>query len=117
MKMCSRIGWLFTGVLLILAAVPASVAKTWDGGGDGTSWSSANNWNPNGVPTGSDNVVINAPGTTIVGYEMTVSDHFATCDLQGGTYQGALYLGYDGINTLTVSGGTLEAKLVPGRQR
>ncbi|HQY89644.1 MAG TPA: hypothetical protein PK402_13405, partial [Tepidisphaeraceae bacterium] len=33
---------------------------TWDGGGDGTSWSSANNWSTNSIPTSNDDVTINA---------------------------------------------------------
>ena len=32
--------------------------KSWDGGGDGVNWNSANNRNPNGVPTSSDDVTI-----------------------------------------------------------
>ena len=53
-------------IALAVCTTPAlSATKTWDGGGSGTSWSSANNWNPNGVPGSSDNVIINAPGTTI----------------------------------------------------
>ena len=38
-----------TIVCLIVLAFGSSAfaaTKTWDGGGDGTSWSSANNWNP-----------------------------------------------------------------------
>jgi hypothetical protein len=31
---------------------------SWDGGGDGVNWSSANNWSTNVVPTNADNVVI-----------------------------------------------------------
>ena len=82
--------WICFVVILIICGGSASVAKTWDGGGDGTNWSDANNWNPNGVPTGSDDVIINAPGTTIVGYEINTSDQFNTLDFQAGTYQGGL---------------------------
>ncbi len=31
---------------------------TWDGGASTTNWNDANNWNPNGVPTSSDNVYL-----------------------------------------------------------
>src|SRR3982751_6940414 len=36
-------------------------AVTWDGGGDGTNWSDAQNWSNNVVPTSGDDVTINVP--------------------------------------------------------
>ena len=36
----------------------------WDGGGNGTLWSDANNWSPNQVPTANDFVTIDVPGNT-----------------------------------------------------
>jgi hypothetical protein len=47
-------------------------AQTWDGGGDGTSWSDALNWNPNGVPGASANITLGT-GLTVV------ADINATC--------------------------------------
>ena len=48
--------------LIFIAGLMLSVSSfgqvTWDGGGDGTNWSSANNWNPNGVPTAGQTVTI-----------------------------------------------------------
>ncbi len=85
------------------------VEVTWDGGGDGTNWSSANNWNPDGVPSANDDVIIDASGTTIVGDELGVTEVFDTLDLQGGTLQCEMYFGYSDSNGLTVSGGTLDA--------
>ena len=41
-------------IVLAFGGSAFAATRTWDGGGDGTNWSSANNWNPNGVPTGSD---------------------------------------------------------------
>lgn len=41
------------GPLLSFAAT-----VTWDGGGDGTSWSDPLNWSPNGIPTNADDVTI-----------------------------------------------------------
>ncbi len=35
-------------------------AQVWDGGGGNTNWHSANNWNPNGVPTTFDTPVLDA---------------------------------------------------------
>ena len=38
---------------------------TWDGDGDGTNWSDANNWDGNVLPTASDDVVITGSGTVV----------------------------------------------------
>ncbi len=96
-------------IVLAICSTPALARPvTWDGGGDGYSWDDGSNWQPNGVPTTSDDIVINAPGTTIVGYEFGVSDVFNTLDFQAGTYQGACYLGYSPSTGLTISGGRFE---------
>jgi hypothetical protein len=34
----------------VITAWPGDCAYTWDGGGDGTSWEDAMNWNPDGIP-------------------------------------------------------------------
>ncbi len=99
---------LFTATALVQGA-PPNRNNTWDGGGDGFSWSDAANWAPNYVPRDIDTIVINAPGSTIVGYEMNISDQFLTLDLQAGTLQSNLYFGYNPSGGFTVSGGTLEA--------
>jgi len=44
--------------VLTCVSVSAFGQKTWDGGGDGVNWNSANNWNPNGVPTNAQTVTI-----------------------------------------------------------
>lgn len=35
-----------------------AATKTWDGGGDGTSWSDANNWSDNAIPAAADQVIL-----------------------------------------------------------
>jgi hypothetical protein len=35
--------------------------KLWDGGASTTSWFDANNWDPDGVPIATDNVIIGTP--------------------------------------------------------
>jgi Secretion system C-terminal sorting domain len=45
-------------IACLLMANEALGQKTWDGGGDGVNWNSANNWNPNGVPTAGQTVTI-----------------------------------------------------------
>jgi len=57
-------------ILLALVAVVASAAvaqafTTWDGGGDGTTWNSGDNWNPNGVPSGGDEVRLSNGGSNV----------------------------------------------------
>ena len=41
-------------------------AVAWDGGGDGTNWSDANNWSSNAVPGAADDVTIDVPGAVTV---------------------------------------------------
>ena len=45
-----------TALFLICTTTHAQI--TWDGGGGNSFWGTANNWNPNGVPTSGDNVVV-----------------------------------------------------------
>jgi len=40
--------------------------KSWDGGGDGTSWNDPANWNPNGVPTATDDVDLSSAPNSLV---------------------------------------------------
>ncbi len=54
-------------VLLLAAGIStqASAAlKTWDGGGGNLSWNNAANWNPDGLPTAADDVIIDIAGST-----------------------------------------------------
>lgn len=70
---------------------------TWDGGGDGINWSSANNWNPNGVPTGADDVSITNASVTI--------DVAAACNnLTIGTSNNNTTVTISGANTLAIGG-------------
>jgi len=98
---------IIVGLIVLSFSVPAMAQKTWDGGSDGTSWDDAGNWNPDGVPTGSDDVVVNAPGTTIVGYEINTSDEFNTMDWQDGTYAGDFFFGVNPSIEMIVSGGLI----------
>lgn len=50
-------------------------AVSWDGGGNGTSWSDPLNWSGNVLPTTNDDVTINAPGAvavTLIGNSRTL---------------------------------------------
>jgi T5SS/PEP-CTERM-associated repeat protein len=70
----------------------------WDNGGSGSSWNTANNWNPNKTPTSSDDCRINDGGSA------TIDGFTAYCNW--------LTLGNAGSGTLTLSGtsGGLTAK-------
>lgn len=77
--------WYNTRVLCVLFAVVLlsilmfdttsvfAATKTWDGGGDGVNWNSANNWNTNGVPAAGDNAFIPAGFTVIVSANATIN--------------------------------------------
>lgn len=55
------------GLLLTVTGINYTTAKSWDGEGADNFWYTAANWDPNGVPTADDNVVINLPsGGTVV---------------------------------------------------
>ena len=57
----------FVLVLAMLVAAPAwAIPITWDGGGGDNRWNTAANWNPNQVPTASDDVTINSGATITV---------------------------------------------------
>jgi len=45
-------------LLLVTSSLLSWSQKKWDAGGDGLSWSDANNWSPNGVPISTDNVLL-----------------------------------------------------------
>ncbi len=85
-------------ILLFANGGKALGQKTWDGGGDGVNWSSGNNWNPNGVPLNTDDVIINS------GSDLSVTvDVAAVCNsliLNQGARN--ITLTISGINSLTV---------------
>jgi hypothetical protein len=56
-------------------------AVNWDGGGDGSNWSDANNWSNNQVPTAGDDVSINvaANPTVVVASSFTATARSLDC--------------------------------------
>ena len=54
----------FTMVFFLSFSVYAA-DKQWSGAGDASSWSDASNWYPSGVPSSSDDVSIDAIGTSV----------------------------------------------------
>jgi Secretion system C-terminal sorting domain len=74
------------GVCLFSAQTAFSQVRTWDGGGDGTTWSDLNNWDANTLPISSDSVII------IAGANVAVTSGTVVCRKLGiygtGTSQG-----------------------------
>ena len=59
---------LFASVLFfaLTIGIAQGQTKTWDNAGSGTNWNTPENWNPYGVPTATDDVIIpNGINTTI----------------------------------------------------
>ncbi len=97
-----RLGILF--LVFLSVSVSGLGQKTWDGGGDGTSWSSANNWNPNGVPLSTDDVIISRNGSRTINLNGDYSCASLTLNYTGNT-DGTIILNFLGINSLTVTNG------------
>ena len=64
---------LILGICLFSTQTAFSQVRTWDGGGDGTTWSDAVNWDANTLPISSDSVII------IAGANVTVTSGTVTC--------------------------------------
>ena len=87
-----------TGNDVVLTCASSGGTKTWDNGGSDNKWSTAANWNPDGVPTSADSVVFNSSQT-------------ANCNLDAaGTVKAISFTsGYTGTfnfsgNALTITG-------------
>ncbi len=50
---------------LFCGTAPVATTYTWTGASS-SSWSTASNWSPNGIPSSIDNIIINSPGTNIL---------------------------------------------------
>ncbi len=61
-------------VAFFCGASPLFAQVTWDGGGDGTSWSDPLNWSTDAVPTGSDDVALTTAVTINLDIPATVHD-------------------------------------------
>ena len=53
-------------ILFTVTGINYTTAISWDGEGGDNMWSTASNWDPNGIPTATDRVIINLPtGATV----------------------------------------------------
>ena len=60
-------------VFIFAVSIPAfSNSVSWDGGGDGTSWSDSLNWNPNNVPAAGDDITIDCSCSIIVSANLII---------------------------------------------
>ena len=87
-----------------------STLITWDGGGDGSSWSDPLNWDTDTLPGASDDAVIDDPGSiTVIHSTGTTAINSLTCKenltFSGGSLTIAAASTIDG--SLTISGGPL----------
>ncbi len=96
-------------------------AVAWTGGGNGTSWTDANNWSTRAVPGPADDVTINLPGAAVTLASGSQSIHsLSVADpltLAGGTLAVATTVRAASPLTLaggTLSGGTLSAATAGG---
>ena len=89
----------FAALLLALPnAANGQITYTWDGEGPNNNWSDATNWNPNGLPSLVDTVII-SNGATV---NVNLDAFCAKVILEGGS--SATRLNFNSGKTLTVSG-------------
>jgi hypothetical protein len=84
-------------LLSLLFTSPTYAATiTWDGGGDGTSWSDGTNWSSDSTPTDADDVTIDVDATT-VNLAASTTVNSLTLGNSGGTTTVTLNFTYDAI--------------------
>ena len=84
--------WAVLATLLVTAAMSQAATFTWDGSAS-SDWFDANNWTPDGVPSGSDTAIIEFGGASIGNNSVSI----ASLNLNGGSVVG-------GTGTLTLTG-------------
>jgi autotransporter-associated beta strand protein len=87
----------------LICALPAVAGTTWDGGGANSLWSTANNWNPNGVPANNGTASLAFAGTTRLTPDMDANWSINSLTFNSGA--GAFTLGSTGGFVLTIQGG------------
>lgn len=101
------------GAALVLGFAASTRAQTivWDGGGDGSNWTVAANWNPNRLPTAGDDVLIPAGAGSVAVRSGSLVAHSLRCDRNFRVTGGRLTVSGEFIqgaaSSLRVSGGEL----------
>ena len=108
MKSLTKLAVLFT-ISLVSTSVNGGVV-TWDGGAGTMNWSDANNWNPNGLPGVTSDVVIDVAGTPTINYAgITTTINSIVCNENLSCASGQLIVNAtsDMNGNITLNGGTL----------
>ena len=94
---------------LVGVALPAGArAQTWDGGGADDAWTTANNWNPNGVPGSADTVTFDSTSTANSTVDASFAGTITTLSINAG-YTGTLTLARSlTVTTYTQAAGTFD---------
>ena len=87
----------------LICALPAVAGTTWDGGGANNLWSTANNWNPNGVPANNGTASLAFAGSTRLAPDMDANWNINSLTFNSGA--GAFTLSSTGGFVLTIQGG------------
>ncbi|MEN0004901.1 MAG: T9SS type A sorting domain-containing protein [Bacteroidota bacterium] len=92
---------LLTSIYLLFALITIAQAATitWDGGGNGTTWTDANNWDTNTVPGSGDDVVLSTAATITLGSSTSIQSLAITSSSVSLTISSSI--------TLTIDGGTI----------
>src|SRR5438093_2390056 len=75
----------------VTAAFPIAIARagtTWDGGGANNDWSTANNWNPNGVPATNGTAAIVFTGGTRLTPNLNLDWSISSLTFSASTFAG-----------------------------
>jgi fibronectin-binding autotransporter adhesin len=94
---------LTTLLCILLYAFPALAGTTWDGGGANNLWSTANNWNPDGVPANNGTASLAFAGSTRLAPDMDANWNINSLTFNNGA--GAFTLSSTGGFVLTIQGG------------
>lgn len=77
---CRQMDLRFVGLLLILISTNALLGQTWTGSGDGISWNDPDNWNPIGLPSSNDDIIIDVPDSVVIKNGVTAEGRSLTLD-------------------------------------
>lgn len=93
----------FCALVFLAATGLAWAGTTWDGGGANNLWSTANNWNPNGVPANNGTASLTFAGSTRLAPDMDAN--WSINSLTFSNSAGAFTLNSTGGFVLTIQGG------------
>lgn len=98
----TTVRWTAATLLAGLTAVAAQAGDTWDGGGVDNDWSTANNWNPNGIPLNNGTANLIFGGTTRLSPNLDIN--WSISSITFNNTAGGFSIGGPGDLTIGVSG-------------